>query len=72
VTTRIDIDPSLSVNETIRRWPASVVALNAFGVDACCGGAATLRAAAADADVPLDDLLAGIRAAVVHAVPRVA
>lgn len=57
------IDPSLSVNETLRRWPAAVMALNAFGVDTCCGGAASLAQAAADADVPLDDLLDGVRAA---------
>jgi regulator of cell morphogenesis and NO signaling len=54
------IDPALSVNETLRRWPASVRALAAHGIDTCCGGASSLRAAAADAGVPLAELLAAI------------
>jgi iron-sulfur cluster repair protein YtfE (RIC family) len=52
-----DLDPSLSVNEILRRWPASIGPLNAFGIDCCCGGDASLRDAAADADVSLEDLL---------------
>ncbi|MDF1501376.1 hypothetical protein [Roseisolibacter sp. H3M3-2] len=57
------IDPTLSVNETLRRWPSSVAPLNALGVDTCCGGAATLAAAAADVGVPLPELLAAVAAA---------
>lgn len=51
------VDPTLSVNETLRRWPAAVGPLNAFGVDTCCGGAASLEMAAADAGVPVATLL---------------
>ena len=58
------IDPALSVNETLRRWPPAVAPLAAFGIDTCCGGAASLETAARDAGVPLDDLLAAIAAAV--------
>ena len=54
------IDPALSVNDTLRRWPTSVGALNALGVDSCCGGAASLASAAAEAGVPLDALLAAV------------
>ena len=51
------VDPALSVNETLRRWPAAVGPLNAFGIDTCCGGAASLEMAAVDAGVPIDTLL---------------
>ena len=27
------VDPALSVNETLRRWPAAVGPMNAFGID---------------------------------------
>jgi regulator of cell morphogenesis and NO signaling len=36
----------LSVNEIIRLHPATVAVFNRFGIDACCGGAATLAVAA--------------------------
>ena len=55
------IDPSLSVNEVLARWPAAGGPLNALGVDCCCGGAASLRDAAVEAGVTLDELLAALR-----------
>ena len=54
------IDPRLSVNDVLRRWPAAIAPLNALGIDTCCGGAASLEAAAADAGVPLAELLAAV------------
>ena len=61
------LDPALTVNEVLARWPAAIAPLNALGVDACCGGGASLRAAATDAGVPLDDLLDALT---LHAVPE--
>lgn len=63
-TPQSTIDPSLPVNEIIRRWPAVLGVLNAFGIDSCCGGADPLTVAAAEADAPLDDLLAALRGVV--------
>jgi regulator of cell morphogenesis and NO signaling len=40
------IGADLTVNEAIRRFPATVAVFNDFGVDACCGGAAPLAKAA--------------------------
>ena len=40
------IDSALTVNELIARHPATVAAFNAFGIDACCGGAVPVREAA--------------------------
>lgn len=36
----------MSVNETIRRFPATVEVFNRYGIDACCGGAAPVAEAA--------------------------
>jgi regulator of cell morphogenesis and NO signaling len=54
------IDPALSVNDVLHRWPAAVTALNAFGIDTCCGGADSLTEAAAQAGVSVDDLIGAI------------
>ncbi len=44
---QVEVLRDLSVNETIRRWPATVAVFNEFGIDACCGGGACNRDAAA-------------------------
>ena len=54
------IDAEWSVNATIQRFPATVAVFNEYGVDACCGGAATLREAALEAGVPIDVLLSAL------------
>jgi iron-sulfur cluster repair protein YtfE (RIC family) len=51
---------SQSVNDALKQWPKAVGALNAFGIDTCCGGNASLSAAAAEAGVPIEALLAAI------------
>jgi iron-sulfur cluster repair protein YtfE (RIC family) len=35
-----------TVNETIRRFPATVAVFKAFGIDSCCGGPKTITEAA--------------------------
>ena len=62
MTDRI-IDPDWSVNATIQRFPSTVAVFNEYGVDACCGGAATLREAALEAGVALDQLLDALESA---------
>jgi regulator of cell morphogenesis and NO signaling len=58
------VDPGTSVNDVLRRWPAAVTALNAFGVDTCCGGGDSLTEAAAQAGVSVDDLIGAITEAI--------
>lgn len=53
-------DATWTVNEVLQRFPEAGRALNAFGVDSCCGGADSLAAAALEAHVPIEDLLAGV------------
>jgi regulator of cell morphogenesis and NO signaling len=57
----------MTVNETIRRFPATVEIFNRYGIDACCGGAAAVAEAAvrdgADLSALHADLLRAIGAA---------
>lgn len=64
------IEPTLSVNDVMACYPESIDLLNALGIDTCCGGTDTLRAAAARAGVPLSVLLAAIDHAVETGSPR--
>ncbi len=57
------ISDTLTVNEAIRRFPASVAVFNAFGIDACCGGAAPLAQAAVRDGADPAALLQAVRAA---------
>jgi len=53
----------MTVNETIQRHPAAVAVFNELGIDACCGGGATLAQAAAREGIPLPELLMALRQA---------
>jgi len=61
VSTLVELPAQLTVNDVIRLWPATVAVFNAYGIDACCGGAAPVHAAAtrdgADPDALLRALL---------------
>ena len=57
-------DPTLTVNEIMECYPQSIASLNSLGIDTCCGGTDSLRAAADHAGVPLTVLLAAIEHAV--------
>ncbi len=63
----LELPADLTVNEVIRLWPATVTVFNHFGIDACCGGAVPVRAAAlrdgADPDAVAAALLDIIRGA---------
>jgi regulator of cell morphogenesis and NO signaling len=59
------VDLTWTVNEVLREHPGTIGAFNAFGVDACCGGAATLRDAARAAGVLPETLLFAVES-VVH------
>lgn len=49
---------AMSVNEVIRRYPASIALFNRYGIDACCGGAAPVMEAAERDGADVDALLA--------------
>ena len=58
------LDLDTTVNDVLRCHPAAVAVFNAFGVDACCGGAAPLREAAKDAGVLPETLLFAVESVV--------
>jgi regulator of cell morphogenesis and NO signaling len=62
MTTR-SIDVSTTVNDMLRTYPETVSVFNAFGIDACCGGAASLQEAARRDGVNLAELVAALEAA---------
>ena len=65
--TETDLIETLTVNEIIRRYPATVEVFNRFEIDACCGGSATVKAAALrDGADPV-----GLQAALIEAVGAV-
>ena len=59
----MSISETMTVNDAIRLHPESVGVFNALGVDACCGGAATLAEAAGRDGVPLTELLRALASA---------
>lgn len=56
------LNSEITVNEAIRLVPATVEIFNRYGIDACCGGASSIRAAALRDGAPLDALMAELLA----------
>ena len=50
------LDCTQTVNETLRRFPATVTVFKAYGIDSCCGGALPVSEAAQRHGVDPDDL----------------
>ncbi|HEY0152464.1 MAG TPA: DUF542 domain-containing protein [Longimicrobium sp.] len=53
----------MTLNDAIRLHPRSVAVFNEYGLDSCCGGAATIAEAAERDGVPLDELLRALEGA---------
>lgn len=58
------VDPGLTVNEIIARWPEAIRTLNACGIDTCCGGNEPLVEAAREAGAEVASVLAQLEAAI--------
>jgi regulator of cell morphogenesis and NO signaling len=61
--TEHEIDSGMSVNDVIRRYPSTMAVFNRLGIDACCGGAASIDEAARRDGVAPSVLLAALREA---------
>ena len=69
-TTSPGVNKAATVNEVIAALPAAVAVFNAFGVDACCGGDASLSEAARRDGAGVDALLAALDALILRAEAR--
>ena len=58
-TTRV-IDTAATVNEILEHHPATVSVFNRLGIDACCGGNASLDEAARRDGADVDALIAAL------------
>ena len=56
------VDRTVTVNEILVHHPASVATFNAFGIDACCGGDASVEDAARRDGADVDALLVALDA----------
>jgi regulator of cell morphogenesis and NO signaling len=56
------IDTAATVNEILAQHPGAVSTFNTFGIDACCGGNASLDEAARRDGADLDALIAALDA----------
>lgn len=52
------------VNETLQLYPATTAVFNQFGIDACCGGAASISDAAARDGADPNELLDALNGAI--------
>lgn len=59
------LDAEATVNAILDQHPAALRVLNAFGIDACCGGARTLVEAAREDGADLSALVAALEWALV-------
>lgn len=58
------IDPRMSVNQIVDRFPRTLGVFNRHGIDSCCGGAVSLTAAAERDGVEVRELLSDLRGAI--------
>lgn len=59
----LELDCTLPVRRVVERYPATRAVFARFGVDACCGGGASVEEAARIHGVNATDLCAALRAA---------
>lgn len=55
-----EIRASMTINQVLKRFPATVGVFSRFNMDACCGGARSLEQAAREDGVELETLLAAL------------
>ena len=51
------ITKDMTINETLRLYPETTGVFTAFGMDSCCGGAATIEASCERDEAPLDKVM---------------
>ncbi len=54
------VDPNLTLNEVIQRYPAALGVFNARGLDTCCGGGLPVAEAARRHGLDLAELMTAL------------
>ena len=60
------VDPTMTINEIVARYPATIPVFNRFGMDTCCGGGVSVSDAARRDGIDVEAVLAALREAVDH------
>jgi regulator of cell morphogenesis and NO signaling len=58
------IEPHLTVNDVLLRYPETTTVFDEFRIDACCGGAVPLETVASRHGIDLDALLGALEQSV--------
>jgi regulator of cell morphogenesis and NO signaling len=58
------LDPTLTINEIVARYPATIPVFNRFGMDTCCGGGVSVQQAAHRDGIDVETVLTALREAV--------
>ncbi len=62
-TTELDLDCGWTVNDVVKRHPATLEVFNRYGLDTCCGAMLTVEQAAHQDNVDAESLCAELHAA---------
>lgn len=54
------ITEEMTVNQILKLYPGTIGVFNKFNIDACCGGNRSLKQAAMEDKVSIEDLLAAL------------
>ena len=58
------LDPTLTINEIVALYPATIPVFNRFGMDTCCGGGIPVESAARRDGIDLEVVMAALRTVV--------
>ena len=61
--TATTLDPELTINEIVARFPETIPIFDRFGLDTCCGGNVRVKEAAQRDGIEAAEVLAALRPA---------
>jgi regulator of cell morphogenesis and NO signaling len=57
----IQLDPTMTINEIVARYPDTIPVFNRFGLDTCCGGGVPVDEAAHRDGIAVEPVLNALR-----------
>jgi regulator of cell morphogenesis and NO signaling len=58
------LDPNLTINEIVARFPETIPVFNRFGLDTCCGGGVRVDEAARRDELDVTAVVSALRQAI--------